>query len=74
MAFTKVHAKILAGILGGEDLAAFRFICGQSEKAADATQDSISHLAALELIRIDTAGGKVLALLTAKGKKVAEFV
>lgn len=74
MAFTKAYAKILAGLLPPEELVAFRFICGKNESRSHATPEVIEGLIALELIRRDSDGVRDLVLLTARGKKVAEFV
>ncbi len=74
MAFTKQYAKILAGMLAGDDLKAFRVICGKDDNVSDISEETISELISLELIRRDTDGKRQLVLLTSKGKKVAEFV
>jgi hypothetical protein len=76
MAFTKAYAKILAGMLEGEELSAFRCICGKEKQARDIPEHTLKELEALELIRLDTdlISGKALALLAARGKKVAEFI
>jgi hypothetical protein len=75
MAFTKTHAKILAGMLPPDQLIAFTFICGKaSDSKAYATPEVLDDLIALELVRRDSDGKRDLVLLTPKGKKVAEFV
>jgi hypothetical protein len=76
MAFTKAYAKILAGMLSGDDLEAFRFICGKSEKNnAHCSPEVIDNLIALELVRREIVdGGIQMALLTSRGKKVREYV
>ena len=56
------------------ELVAFRFICGKNEARSHATVEVIDNLVALELVRRDTDGQHDLLLLTARGKKVAEFV
>ena len=71
MAFTKAHAKILLGMLTPEQLAAFKFICGKGEDNS-ALPETIDELVSLELIRLERVDeGRMLALLTPRGKKVA---
>ena len=78
MAFTKAYAKILAGMLPPEQHIALKFIAGKGDHLkAHATPDVIDDLVNLELVRVtETAEDKprTVAVLTAKGKKVAEFV
>ena len=77
MAFTKQYAKILAGMLTGDTLQAFRCVCGKIDHAGGISQGSLDELVSLELVRRDRSIEKTpreLVLLTNKGKKVAEFV
>ena len=76
MAFTKAYARGLAGMLPAEDLSAFRFICGKGERSV-VRQEVIDNLVGLELVtctRTVEENPRDVVLLTAKGKKVAEFV
>jgi DNA-binding MarR family transcriptional regulator len=78
MAFTKAYAKILVGMLPPKQHAALSFICGKNKMAkAHATEEVIDDLIALDLVRRDRTvedHPRDVVLLTAKGKKVAEFV
>lgn len=76
MTFTKAYARILANMLDGECLNAFRCVCGKVDNVKDISEDTLKELEALELIRLDKdlISGRALALLTTRGKKVAEFV
>jgi hypothetical protein len=74
MAFTKAYAKIMAGLLDSVQLRAFRVLAGKQAHCSDIPESTINELVALELIRLDSDGSKHLALLTSRGKKVAEFI
>lgn len=77
MAFTKVYAKILAGMLDGKTLEAFRCVCGKIDHVGDITEESLDELVSLELVKRAKSiehEPRELVLLTSKGKKVAEFV
>jgi hypothetical protein len=76
MAFTKQYAQILAGMLPAEDLSAFRFICGKGDRPM-IRKEVLDNLVGLELVRHEMTieeNPREVVLLTAKGKKVAEFV
>ena len=77
MAFTKAYAKILAGMLEGKTLEAFRCICGKTDHVSDITQETLDELTALELVKRDRTveeRPREVVLLTTRGKKVAEFI
>lgn len=75
MAFTKVYAKILAGMLDEDAQIAMRVLCGKSKHASNIPEATVDELIALELAKkSENFDGKALLLLTSRGKKVAEFV
>ena len=75
---TKAQAKILAGMLPPQQHIALAFIAGKADSSKIfATEEVIDDLINLELVRRDKTVEDVpknVVLLTAKGKKVAEFV
>ena len=77
MAFTKQYAKIMAGMLSGKTLEAFRCVCGKIDHVGGITEESLEVLVSLELVersRSIEQNPRELVLLTNKGKKVSEFV
>jgi hypothetical protein len=77
MAFTKAYAKILAGLLTPPQSELLKALAGKGERRCTCTQKLVQELVDLELVRItrtveDTP--REVALLTTRGKKVAEFV
>ena len=75
---TKVQAKILANMLTKQQYIVLRFLAGKDETARIfATPEVIDDLIDLDLARRDKTvenEPKDVLLLTAKGKKVAEFI
>jgi len=70
MAFTKAYAKLLAGMLTPAQLELFRFLCGKGPFKGVWTTELMDELVSLELVEIACD----VALLTSRGKKVAQFV
>ena len=77
MAFTKAYARILADMLTGDTREAFRVVCGKIKSAHNISEQAILDLIDLELVRRDRTTDRVpkdVVLLTAKGRKAADYV
>ena len=73
MAFTKAHAKILAGMLSDEALKVLRIY--RDRKSDSVGEAGVNEVVSFMLIRETTnlLDGKKVWVLTPDGKKVAEF-